>query len=385
MEISTNNKKIRVLHCIFYWEVGGIESWLMNLLRLRNPEVQFDFVVMAKGSLEKNVIELGGNILRIPLGVPAYFRIPPELRKIMLEGNYDVVHAHWYDFSGNIMQTAAECGIPVRIAHSHSVQGKDHSLISKAKICYHRLITVPKLWKYATNLLGCSRNAGEFAFGKRLWQKKGPKEMVYCGIPLEPFDVDFDPEKRLRLCRDFDIPEDAVIIGNLGRLCYQKNQKFLVEVFSELAKRDERYVLFIGGNGELRKSLESQISKFGLEKRVFMPGNCYNVPELICHLFDVFCLPSYSEGFGLAMLESISGGLYCVCSDVFPREFIDAIPDRITKLSFSDSKSKWCDAIEEGIRKKKLPREGVSIVRKTPFTIESSMENLLKVYRGENG
>jgi glycosyltransferase involved in cell wall biosynthesis len=365
------------------WETGGIEAWLMNLLRQKRTDVQFDFVVLAKGKLESEAITLGGGIHRIPVHNPAYFRIPQELRTIIAEGNYDVIHSHLYDFSGNIMRLAAEYNVPVRVAHSHTTAAKDRSLLSFTKLVYHRLRTIPLLSKYATNLLACSNDAGNFAFGNRLWMEKRPKKMVYCGIPIEPYNVDFDPNKRLALCEQYGIPNDAIVIGNVGRMCYQKNQEFFIRVFVELAKRDKRYVLFIGGDGELRDSLVRQVEYLSLQDRVFMPGNCNNVPDLICHLFDAFCLPSRYEGFGIVLIEASAGGLHSVCSNILTNEIKSALPESFTELSLSSPLSDWCDAIEAGIQKKKTPREGCEQLRKTLFTIENSMENLLAIYRGE--
>jgi glycosyltransferase involved in cell wall biosynthesis len=206
--------------------------------------------------------------------------------------------------------------------------------------------------------------------------------MVYCGIPFEQFGKPTTKNARQSLRQQYGIPSDAVIIGSIGRLTRQKNYSFLLDVFAELTKRDSRYVLFIAGEGELRSSLEKKIYSLSLQKKVFLPGVCNNIPDLICSLFNIFCLPSIFEGFGIVFLEAAAGGLHTVCSNVITKDILEYIPDRFTLLSLSSPIADWCDALEIGITKRKTPQEGVEQLKQTPFSIEQSMESLITIYRG---
>ncbi|MDR2407781.1 MAG: glycosyltransferase, partial [Bacteroidales bacterium] len=248
------------------------------------------------------------------------------------------------------------------------------------KEIYRQWIDLPQIDRYATTILACGQETGEFFFGKQ-WNRKKPENMVYYGIPLEPFDTVINTDIRKKLCEHFTIPNDAIIIGTFGRLSYQKNHEFLISVFAELAKRDKRYVLFIGGEGELRLNLEKQIQKLNLQNRVFLPGTVSNVPELLCQLFDVFVLPSRFEGFGIVLIESIAAGLNIVCSDIITLDLQKYLLNKMTLLNLQDSISRWCDAIEAGIQKRVSPKEGINQVQKTPFEINQSMAALLVYYR----
>ena len=372
---------IRVLHLIGRMDRGGIETWLMNLLRQKRPEWRFDFLVFHQGAYDREAEELGARFIRLPFKRPAFKRFQKNYRNILYENNYDVVHYHHREFSGSIMQIAYERGVPVRIDHSHnSGRTRGRSWVNLVKECYRRFVDEPKIDRYATHLLACSREAGRFSFGK-LWTPEYSEKMVYCGIPIHEFEVDRNQSVRKIKCGEYHIPEDSIVIGSLGRLTYQKNYEFLIGVFSELAQRDNRYVLFIAGEGELRTDLEKQVEARGLQNRVFLPGSCSDVPELTTCLFDVFVLPSHYEGFGIVFLEAAASGLHSVCSDVITQDILDRIPECFTPLSLTAPVSSWCDAIEEGIRKRETPRAGVERIRKTPFTIENSVEALLQIYR----
>ncbi|MDR0391132.1 MAG: glycosyltransferase [Planctomycetaceae bacterium] len=374
-------QKTRVLHIIGSLNRGGFETWLMYLLRLQRPDVQFDFTVFQEGVMDEEARLLGSVIHYLPYRYPTILRHKKSLKRIIQDNGYDVVHYHSSSFSGVVMQIAAECGVPVRIDHAHNTQhaGK-RFFINTVKNFYRRWIDLPRVERYATAILACSQEAGEFFFGEQ-WERRKPANMVYCGIPLESYDQLFDCDIRARLCDFYGISRDAIVIGTFGRLTYQKNHEFLINVFNELSKRDERYVLFIGGEGELRGALEKQVKVLSLRDRVFMPGLCSNVSELLCQFFDIFVLSSRFEGLPVCMLEAMAAGLHLVCSDSITKEMFQYIPENVTWQNLSASYSSWCNAIEEGIPKRISPREGISLIRKTPFEINQSMDTLLSYYK----
>ena len=375
-------KKIKVLHVISTLDRGGIECWLMNLLRMNDPEIEFHFLVFGQGTFDDEARKLGATLHRLTFRRPVVFRHKKEIEGILVTGGFDAVHYHLKDFSGTVLKLAKKYDVPVRIDHSHTTQRGAHGVRNSLKRLYRRHIDLPRVQRYATNLLACSNEAGKFSYGESLWKTAAPSEMVYCGIPTVPFNQDVDKEKRKNLCRKYGIPDDAVVIGTLGRLFYPKNHDFLLRVFSELAKRDKRYVLFVGGEGTLRQKLESRVSELLLTSRAFFPGACSDGPDLMCHLFDVFCLPSLYEGLPVVLMESVAAGLHAVCSDVITRDILDVTPECFTRLSLSAPLSDWCDALESAIVHKRSPSEGVRRLEHTPFTIENSMRTLKKIYRG---
>ena len=375
---------LRVLHLIGSLGYGGVDHWLMNLLRLRRHEILIDFVVTSPGTLDAEARSLGANVHRIRPADPFPWN-NNDLRGILLKHQYDAVHVHTAEYACYALKTGAECGISVRIAHAHS-SGRPHPYSPKGVVraAYHHTFNLSYCRKYATAILACSRDAGQFFFG-RLWEKRRPEQMVYCGIPSAPYDVEFDRTKRLNLCRQYGLREDALVIGHFGRLSYPKNQFFLISVFAELARRNDRYILFVGGEGRLRKDLEEYVRKLNLDHRVVLPGSYQNGPELACQLFDVFFLPSIYEGLPIVLMEAVAGGLHGICSDVITREICDVVPECFSVLSLNDPIVRWADALEEGINRKRLPQEGAATLRKTPFTIEQSMDSLLRVYRQGRG
>ncbi|WP_299620601.1 glycosyltransferase [uncultured Tenacibaculum sp.] len=97
---------------------------------------------------------------------------------------------------------------------------------------------------------------------------------------------------------------DEIILGNLGRLVYQKNQEFLINVALELKKRALNFKLLIGGDGKLGDVLSQKIKTHNLEKEVTLLGFIEN-PKSFMNCLDVFLLPSRWEGFGYVLAEAM--------------------------------------------------------------------------------
>ncbi|NNL09806.1 MAG: glycosyltransferase [Croceitalea sp.] len=93
------------------------------------------------------------------------------------------------------------------------------------------------------------------------------------------------------------------VIVNLGRLEYQKNQKFLVELAKLLVQRGLDFKMIIGGEGRLKDDLQTQIHQLGLEKKVLLKGFIEHPLDFI-HQADIFVLPSFWEGFGYVLAEA---------------------------------------------------------------------------------
>jgi glycosyltransferase involved in cell wall biosynthesis len=296
-----------------------------------------------------------------------------------------VVHCHGIEFAGDALKIARAAGVPARIAHAHNTgwcRGKKGVIMELRKLRF-AAIGRRRALKHATHVLGCSNDAGRFFFGKYWGQ---PNTQTLClGIPLEAFDVERTADRRRELCARYGIPEGSIVVGHVGSLTLQKNQGFLLRIFHEIAARSERYVLFIAGEGELRRELEGIVQRYGLEGRVFMPGGCDCVPELMTQVFDVFALPSLFEGLGLVLIEAAAAGLRCVCSDVIPEDCLNAIAGRGQTVPLAAPPRVWADAITSGVERRLTPKEGCEVIRKSGFDRKESLETLIGVYRTAMG
>ena len=160
------------------------------------------------------------------------------------------------------------------------------------------------------------------------------------GIDLDRFrKVDVTKKDKRK---ELNIPEDAYVIGQVGRFTYQKNPEFTVDVFNELLKKNDNSYLLLIGRGNQEEDLRKQIKELNIEDKARLLVSRKDINELLKAL-DVFILPSRFEGFGIVLIEAQASGLPCVVSDNVPSQVYQS--KNITRLSLDDDKDRWVDAL----------------------------------------
>ena len=161
--------------------------------------------------------------------------------------------------------------------------------------------------------------ADEFVFqttgAQECYPKKVQKRSV---VILNPLDVTGFPT------HDFTVEKKEIV--TVGRLEPQKNQKLLINAFSELARDFPDYTLIIYGEGSLRNELENYVISKGLQSKVVLPGAKNNIQEYIKDA-SLFVLSSDYEGIPNALIEAMAIGLPCVSTDCSPGGARELIAD----------------------------------------------------------
>lgn len=325
---------IRVLHIMGCADAGGISSVVLNFYRfLDRSEIQFDIglTVRPVGQNARALEELGARIFFLPLKGEGLSAFREALAELLRTEHYDAIHVHESETSYVALQVAKQAGIPVRIAHSHTsspwegVRGEVRRL-SGCLLNYH----------FATHVIGCGKLAGERVFGK--WNMRRPKaQVIYNGIDSERFA--FDPALRRQVRQELGV-ENCHVIGMVGRLSEEKNPGYLVERMPQILLQRPDAVLVMAGNGPEEEKIRTRIRELGLKDKVKLLGRRSDV-ERLYQAFDVFALPSFTEGFPVAAVEAMASGLPVLMSDVVTREL--AFYSEARYLSLKDEAG-WCRA-----------------------------------------
>ena len=123
---QSNHLPIRVAHIMGKWVGGGVEAVVMNYYRHMNHEkFQFDFICDSDSTQIPygEIASLGGRVIIIP-PYQKVIEYHKELRKVLEEGNYVIVHSHINALSLFSLYAAKKANVPIRIAHSHSTSNK---------------------------------------------------------------------------------------------------------------------------------------------------------------------------------------------------------------------------------------------------------------------
>lgn len=158
------------------------------------------------------------------------------------------------------------------------------------------------------------------------------------GIDFDKFTNIVKTKEDIRT--SLNIPTDAYVIGHIGRFHYQKNHEFIINVFNEILKKNDKAHLLLIGNGKLKNDAINKIKQLGIDKKVTILSNRKDIPELL-KTMDVFLFPSRYEGLGIVLIEAQVSRLHCVVSDVVPQEAFQS--NLISKLSLNDSIDEWAN------------------------------------------
>ncbi|MCU0622998.1 MAG: glycosyltransferase [Gemmatimonadaceae bacterium] len=124
---------------------------------------------------------------------------------------------------------------------------------------------------------------------------------------VEPRHTQTEARRRL------GIPGGVPVIGYVGRLIPAKGPDVLVDALCRIADRPWHAVLI--GDGLLRASLEAVIARAGLPDRVHLVGHLDDATDLY-RAFDLFALPSRTEGTPIALFEAMGARLPVVATRV---------------------------------------------------------------------
>lgn len=375
----STERPLRILHVVGQMQRGGVETWLMRILRgIDRERFQVDFLVETAepGAYDAEVHALGGKIIPC-LGAPRPWDYARNFKQILRRyGPYDVVHSHEHFFSGYIMRLADQAGVPVRIAHAHTDSSMQDAGATIRRRAY---VTLMKSWiaRHATIGIAVSRDAARNLFGAK-WQSRDQYRVLPCGIDLEPFTAEAGgcaPRAEL------GIPSDAFVVGHVGRFIELKNHVFLIAVFGAVVQQLPNARLLLIGEGPLRPSIEAHVARIGLGERVIFAGGRDDVPSLMRGAMDIFVLPSRYEGLPVVALEAQAAGLPVVLSDTITRE-VAAIAEHVHFVSLEQSPKTWADRLL-AIREAPAIVPGdriLAAMAQGPFDVQHSRAVLERIY-----
>lgn len=359
---------IRIAQIMGNMNSGGVEAVIMNYYRkIDKSKIQFDFFVNKNSSLpqKEEIYSLGGKIYYLP-GYKNIFKYMYTLNKKLKKGNYKIVHSNINTLSVFPLIIAYLNKIPIRICHNHSTSGKGEF---KRNIIKYILRPFNRI--FANYYFACGEYSGRWMFGNNNY-KKGKVTIVNNAIQLEKFlyneNIRNEMRKKLKI-------ENKLVIGHVGRFDTQKNHKYLIKIFENIAQKNKNAILLLVGEGDLYDDVVNQVKELNLEKKVKFLGLRNDVNKLF-QTMDVFVLPSLYEGLPVVGVEAQASGLGCVFSSRMTK--LVKVTKNVEFLNLEDDIEKWSDTILKLANKKR--KNTKKEMEKAKFDITKESKKLEKFY-----
>ena len=366
----------RILVCGLVPDIGGLEKIVVDFYNhIDTSEFELEFLL--QGPKDVDFSDHFKSICRNPI---VFHRIPklrPHIKQALKEWDlFFKENAHRYDILWSnqnglthleFLKLAKKYGIEKRIVHGHC---------AKADKFYRFIHPINRLFvgKYATDFWACGIEAlNHFYHGK----ERNKALVIHNAIEVEKFL--YDEEKKIQLRKEYDIPENCFVVGQVSRLYEkQKNQSFCVKVFSEIVKKEPNSRLVFIGGGDTA-FLQNIAKQYGVADKVIFTGLKTNVGEML-NLLDVFIFSSNFEGLGIVLIEAQANGLPVVTASHLPDAKI--LENFDNQLSLTNSLEEWADKILSVRYSRELDNEKVkNQIVEADYEIESATRNLEELFK----
>lgn len=304
-----------------------------------------------------------------------------ELKKIIDEGNYDII----------------ECNTPVASVLTRMAAKKTRKQ-NNTRVIYiahgfHFYKGAPLMnWltfypvekhlsKYTDDLI--TINEEDFEFAKNKMKAKRVHHIHGIGVNEDKFSKEVSVAERKELREKLKLHDNDFVLFFAGELNKNKNQIMLIDAMKDLVKENPRIKLLLAGDGVLKEHYENKIHEYKLEKNIHLLGYRNDVPEIL-KAVDLYVSASKREGFGINLVEAQISGVPVIASK--NRGHKEIIKDHRNGLLFSiNSVSELLIDIRTIKDNEKFRQSIISAARKSvkAFYIANTLEEFRKIIGGD--
>ena len=308
------NKRIRVLHVAE--AAGGVERYLQTLFKYSDKEQVENILVCSQNYDYKKIKSLADRVIVLKMAhqinPSSDIKVEKALRRIIKQLKPDIVYAH--SSKAGALARIADLGLKNKVIYNPHGWAFNMQQSAKKQEMYK---WVEKISAHFCDKIVCISDAEKESALREKICKSSKLQVIYNGIDLEEI------EKAASMSRaQLGIPEDAFVVGMVGRLSKQKAPDTFVKAAKLIKEKIPNAFFLMVGDGELRDQVESLINQYDLGSSFLITGWVDN-PTAYMKIMDVGMLLSRWEGFGLVLPEYMACGVPIVATNV------DAIPNII--------------------------------------------------------
>jgi glycosyltransferase involved in cell wall biosynthesis len=373
---KTKLGKYKFIHVITDLDVGGAETMLKRLLAQEGVKSEILVISLTDiGKIGLDIEQLGIKVhalyMKGPISFPSALL---KLVKVFKVTSPEMIQSWMY-------HADLLAGIAARLSGIKNVvwgvRGTNPPIGNKQtffimKVCAFLSGFIPKKIIYVSKSALDAHVSHGYNSEKSVY--------VHNGIQLD--SLSFDIEGRALIRKQLGIPDSDILVGTLGRLHADKGQDLLVEAIKNLIPSHSNVsFVFVGRDcDKIPEIMGLNNIEQSITRKIKFIGEQSNIQQWLS-AFDIYCLPSRTEGFPNSLLEAMLLGLPCV-----------ATPAGDTKIIASDTVSVTDDISSESLTEKlkamltltseqrsQLGKKA-SAHAKQQYSIEKAHQNFTKIY-----
>ncbi len=304
---------------------------------------------------------------------PKNFGAYQELKRLIQEGEYEVVHCNTpvggilTRFAANALRKQDKITVVYEAHGFHFFRGGS----KKNWLLWY---PIEKWFSRYTDVL-ITVNQMDYALASEKFKAKKVEHVPGVGLDLSRFEM---AKKEASLREEFGLAEDTKIIFSVGELNRNKNHKVILRALAKL--NDPQIHYFLAGDGPLKGKLAMLSKTLGIDNNVHFLGYRRDIPSLLKNA-DIYVFPSFREGLGMASIEAMATGLPIVTSN---RHGINDYSEN-GKTGFKYDPNN-AEGFAEGIRtilnndalKREMGEYNIGVSKR--FTIDASMARMSEIY-----
>lgn len=306
----------KVLELIDGGFLGGGQTHILSIAKNIDKKL-FDVSICASPDGEFKKLALNQNYKFIDLHLPKLYRraTMSELLSIVERNDFDIIHSHGGVAGVYARMLKRKLG-RIKVVHTfhgiHYINSKNIFRKNFSRFIEQRLV------RFTDKSICVSETDFNLALKNKITDKNNTV-IIKNGIDIKKFSEKFiNPE----LIAKLGIQDNHIIIGNISRFDYQKNQRFLIHSLKEILKNNKNVKLLLVGSGAYLNECKSLAKNLNISGQTIFTGEVSDV-ENYYPLIDIFVFPSLWEGLSITLLEAMASRRCIVASDIISnREII---------------------------------------------------------------
>lgn len=233
-----------------------------------------------------------------------YIYLLDEVRKIVLEGNYNIIHTHT-PIASAIVRLACKNLENTRVIYTaHGFHFYDGAPLKNWLLFY----PVEKLLSHWTDTI-ITINEEDYERAKS-FNAKEVKLVNGVGIDLNKFN---QKTESYFLRKELNLSSEDIILLSVGELNDNKNHQIIIKALAKLNNRKIHYV--IAGEGDNKTHLVNLAKELGIPYQLHLLGFRDDISQIYPQV-DMFIFPSQREGLSASLMEAMASGLPIICSNI---------------------------------------------------------------------